>query len=244
MESAHHAQTSRYSPITSLAKFGDRVATRTCVLLAAQGARAGPAASAAAAQIGVRAAARPRSRPGGPAGRSHTQRSPSPPPRPASVLPARARASGQAPTSSRRAVGRGGWPTPLCGVSPSEQTVLEELAGTVTPRVPFGVRTAVRTCARHGPARGLEAKTRCRGLPPARSRRAFEATGGLCALDWGGLWPPSSLAASYGGRATQPRPGPGTPPGGAGGGRSSARRTEDVRHPSLRPPAPPQRAGC
>lgn len=90
--------------------------------------------------------------------------------------------------------------------------------GTVTPRVPVGVRTAVRTCARHGPAQGLEAKTRCRGLPPARSRRAFEATGGLCALDWGRLWPPSSLAASYGRRATQPRPGPGAPPGGAGGG--------------------------
>lgn len=125
MESARHAQTSQYSPITSLAKFGDRVATRMCVLLAAQGARAGPAASAAAAQIGVRAATCPRSRPGGPAGRGHTQR----PPRPASVLPAGARASGQAPTSSRRAVGRGGWPTPLCSVWPSGQTALEELSG-------------------------------------------------------------------------------------------------------------------
>lgn len=125
MESARHAQTSRYSPMTSLAKFGDRVATRMCVLLAAQGARAGPAASAAAAQIGVRAATCPRSRPGGPAGRGHTQR----PPRPASVLPAGARASGQAPTSSRCGFGRGGWPTPLCSVWPSEQTVLEELSG-------------------------------------------------------------------------------------------------------------------
>lgn len=118
--------------------------------------------------------------------------------------------------------------------------------GTVTPRVPVGVRTAVRTCARHGPAQGLEAKTRCRGLPPARSRRAFEATGGLCALDWGRLWPPSSLAASYGRRPTQPRaPVLGlrrvAPGAGRSSGRSSARRTEDVRHPSLRPPAPPTR---
>lgn len=118
--------------------------------------------------------------------------------------------------------------------------------GTVTPRVPVGVRTAVRTCARHGPAQGLEAKTRCRGLPPARSRRAFEATGGLCALDWGRLWPPSSLAASYGRRATQPRARVlrlrrAAPGAGRSSGRSSARRTEDVRHPSLRPPAPPTR---
>lgn len=118
--------------------------------------------------------------------------------------------------------------------------------GTVTPRVPVGVRTAVRTCPRHGPAQGLEAKTRCRGLPPARSRRAFEATGGLCALDWGRLWPPSSLAASYGRRATQPRARVlglrrAAPGAGRSSGRSSARRTEDVRHPSLRPPAPPTR---
>lgn len=118
--------------------------------------------------------------------------------------------------------------------------------GTVTPRVPVGVRTAVRTCARHGPAPGLEAKTRCRGLPPARSRRAFEATGGLCALDWGRLWPPSSLAASYGRRPTQPRARVlglrrAAPGAGRSSGRSSARRTEDVRPPSLRPPAPATR---